>query len=77
MAWFISLLIGLALSVVSYLLAPKPKKPKPPEVTELEDPTAEAGRPIPRVFGTLIVKSPNVLWFGEKRERQYKIKVKS
>lgn len=73
-AWWLSLIIGLVLSVVSMLLAPKPKKVKPPEVTEMEDPTAEAGRPIPVVFGTLTIKSPNILWFGQKRSREYEIK---
>lgn len=73
-AWWLSLIIGLVLSVVSLLLAPKPKKIKPPEVTDMEDPTAEAGRPIPVVFGTLTIKSANILWFGQKRSRQYEIK---
>lgn len=77
MAWFISLLIGLALQVIGYLLMPKPKKQKPPEAADLEDPTAEAGRPIPVVFGTLTVKGTNIIWFGDKLVRTYKIKVKS
>lgn len=75
MAWFIPLLIGIALQVVGYLLMPKPKSPKPPAAQDLEDPTAEAGRPIPVVFGTITVKGINVLWFGNKLVREYKIKV--
>lgn len=66
MAWFIPLLIGLALNIIAYLLLPKAKKPKPPAATDLDDPTAEAGRPVPVVFGTLTVKSGNILWFGDK-----------
>ena len=62
----INIAIGLAFSIVGYLLTPRPKAPKPNEAAQLEDPTAEAGRPIPVVFGTLTVKEPNVLWFGEK-----------
>lgn len=69
MAWFIPLLVSLALSVVSYLLTPKPKQPKPGAVKDLDDPTAEAGRPLPVVFGTVTVKGLNVLWFGEKRTK--------
>lgn len=63
---FAQIVIALVMLAISYLLTPKIKKPKPPEVADLEDPTAEAGRPIPRVFGTVTVKSTNVLWFGEK-----------
>lgn len=62
----INLAIGLALSVVGYLLAPRPKPPKPGEAAQMNDPVAEAGKPIPVVFGTITVKEPNVLWFGEK-----------
>ena len=65
-AWFIPLIIGFALSVVAYLLMPKPKQPKPPAAQDLENPTAEAGRPLPVVFGSLRVKGTNILWYGDK-----------
>lgn len=71
MAWFLQLLLGIAFQILGYLLAPKPKKEKPPAATEMDAPTAEAGRPIPVVFGTMLVKSPNFLWWGEKALRQY------
>lgn len=74
MVWFIPLIVGLILNIISYLLAPKPKQQKPAAAQDLEDPTAEAGRPIMVVFGDMTVKSPNVLWFGEKRTRRYKVK---
>lgn len=73
MAFFISLLISIALSVVSYLIAPKPKRTKADAVKDLEDPTAEAGRPVPVAFGTIMVKGGNVLWFGEKAIRTYQV----
>lgn len=72
MAWWISLLLGLLFAVVSYLLAPKPKAPKPPEVEDLEDPTAEF-REIPIVFGTVVVKGVEVLWFGDKSHLEFEI----
>lgn len=74
MAWFIPFLIGLAINIVAYLLMPKPKGPKPEAARDMEDPTAEAGRPIPVVFGTITVKGLNVLGFWDKRMRSYKIK---
>lgn len=70
-AWFVTLLLAIALQVVAYLLMPKPKKEQPEEVKDLENPTADAGMPIPVVFGTLTVKGLNVLWYGEKdRDRR-------
>jgi hypothetical protein len=64
--WIAQLLIGLALAFVSYLLAPKPKQPKPPAAKDLESPTAEAGRPIPVVFGSVTVSSLNNLGYWDK-----------
>ena len=69
------LIVGaIALSVVNYLLRPKIKTPKPDAAKDLEDPVAEAGKPIPVVFGTITVKGLNVLWFGEKSQKTVKVK---
>lgn len=65
--------IGLAAVAVGYLLAPQPKREKPREATDLESPTADAGRPIPVVFGTMTLKGPNILWYGDKDVNQYEI----
>lgn len=73
MAWFISLLVGLVLNVVAYLIAPKPKQAKPAAAKDMDDPTAEAGRPIPVVFGTVTVKGLNTLWFGNKYINNYQV----
>lgn len=61
------LAIGVALQILGYLLLPKPKPEKPPTVDDLKDPTAEAGRPIPKVFGSMTIQSPNILWYGDKQ----------
>ena len=61
----------LALLVVSYFvsaaLAPKPPKPKPAALEDFDIPVAEQGKPIPVVFGTVILKDPNVMWYGDLR----------
>lgn len=62
-------LISLALSAVAYMIAPKPSVPSP-AVQELNLPTAEAGKPKNVVFGEVLVKSPNYLWFGYKGQAQ-------
>lgn len=61
----VNLAVGLVISVIAYVLTPKPK-PVKPEVQDLKEPTASAGRPMPVVFGTIRVTGVNVLWYGEK-----------
>lgn len=73
--WVIATVITLALNVAAYLIAPRSKRPRPAAVKELESPTADAGRPIPKVFGRKIVKSPNVLWYGDKQARTEEVKL--
>jgi len=72
--WVAQLLIAVLVSVVSYLIAPKPKQPKPAMAKDFENPTAEAGRPCTVVFGTIIVKGLNILWYGDKGRRDYTVK---
>ena len=74
MAWWLIVVAAIASVAISLLLAPKIKTPKPEAAKDLEDPTAEAGRPIPVVFGTVTVKGLNVLWYGNKSQRTYKVK---
>lgn len=74
MVW-VQLLVALIINIVAFLIAPKPKTPKPAAARDLEDPTAEAGRPIPVVFGTMRVTGGNILWFGNKSIRTVKVRV--
>lgn len=61
---FWNLLIGLALMIIGYLLMPKPKQPKPAEMSELEGPTADQAAQIVKIFGDITIQSPNILWYG-------------
>lgn len=68
MAWmFIArLVLALLLSAISYALSPK-QTPDQPTAAALDDfsiPTAEEGRPIPVIFGTVRISGPNVVWAG-------------
>jgi hypothetical protein len=74
MPWWLIIVGALASLALTYLLAPKVKAPKPDAAKDLEDPTAEAGRPIPVVFGTMTVKGMNLLWYGDKGQSTYKVK---
>jgi len=72
MNFILQLVLALVLVAVSAMLAPKPKQTKA-EIRELDDPTADAGREIPVVFGTVTVKDSNILWFGEKTTKSYTV----
>lgn len=72
---FVAVALAIASVVLSLILMPKPKTPKPDAAKDLDNPTAEAGKPIPVVFGTVTVKGLNVLWFGEKQIHTYKKKI--
>lgn len=62
---WITLILFLVSTAIAILLRPEVKT-EVPAVEDMEDPTADAGRPIPVVFGTMTVNGLNVLWFGDK-----------
>lgn len=67
------ILIGLAaLTAISLLLAPKP--PKDTSAKKIENPVADASKPLPVVFGTMTVKEVNVLWYGDQTRHTSKVK---
>lgn len=73
--WLIQLAIAVVFQVVSALLRPKPKGPKPEAVRDIEGPTAEADRPVPWIFGSVRLDSPNVIAMMEKSTRTYEVRV--
>ena len=69
MVWQFLARIGLALllNAVAAVLSPRDRN-RGPQATGLDEfdiPTAEEGRPIPVLFGTVLVKGPNVVWSGD------------
>ena len=71
---FVQLVIAVVIAVVALALTPKTPEPKPPSLSEIDIPTAEEGRPIPKVFGTHVVKSPNIVWYGDLGYKAVKTK---
>lgn len=64
--FWIGLVVSLLVAAfVAIALAPKPVQPKPAALEDFEVPTAEQGRPVPVVFGTVTVRGPNMLWYGD------------
>lgn len=78
--WYIALIvIQLVLFVASILLAPKPKfeDARPRSLGDFQFPTATESRSIPIVWGTVDLKGPNVIWYGDLKTVAIKKKVKS
>lgn len=72
MEWAVFLIIFVVAAFAAMALAPKQATPKPASLEDFQLPTAEPGRPIPVVFGTVTVKSPNVVWYGDLASRPVK-----
>lgn len=65
---FIALVaVQLALFALSALLAPKPdtEAARPAGLGDFQFPTATEGRALPIVWGTVEVRAPNVVWYGD------------
>lgn len=62
--------------IVSYALRPKPVIPKPASLGDFDIPMAELGRAVPVVFGTMVLRSPSVIWYGDLRTTAIKKKQK-
>lgn len=63
-AVIVQIIIAIVMMIVSYALTPKPKS-RAPEAGELDVPKMKAGSPIPVIFGTVRIKSPTVVWYGD------------
>ena len=50
-------------SIINYLM-PSPPVPTPASISDFTAPTADEGRPVPVIFGTVKVEGANVLWYG-------------
>lgn len=64
-AWVIYTIITVVSAGIAIALSPKPPKPKPASIEDFQIPTSEEGRPLPVIFGTVRVRGPNVLWYGD------------
>lgn len=71
--------IQLVLFVASLLLAPKPKfeEARPRPLGDFQFPTATEARAVPVLWGTVDIKGPNVIWYGDLKVVKIKKKVKT
>lgn len=70
MAIWVTFLIYAALFVLSDLLLPKPdvENAKPAGLGDFGFPTADEERVVPLIWGTVRVRGPNVVWWGDLRQ---------
>ena len=68
------LLLVVALTVIVAALSWRKQRPPDDGIDNLSIPKAEEGLEIPKVFGTVTIKSPQVAWYGHKRSRKIQVK---
>lgn len=70
---------AFAMIIIGELIRPKPKieNPKPTALGDYQVPTAQEGRVIPVVWGTVRIKGPNVVWYGDYKTVAIKTKQKT
>lgn len=71
---FFQLLILVISSVLQAALQPKPQAPKAASLADFEVPTAEEGRAVPVVFGTVVISGANCVWYGDLTKKAIKSK---
>jgi len=68
----VQLAIGIALMAVGFLLTPRPKvRSGATGPSDFKTPKANAGDPIPVIFGTVTIFEPNILWEGDSKTETY------
>ena len=64
----VALILSVASTVLSMLMQPKPLPPIAASLSDFQVPTAEEGRPVSVIFGTVLVKGANVVWYRDLRK---------
>lgn len=70
MTWIVYLVVNIVILILSELLRPKPnlEDAKPADLGDFSFPTATEGRVVPLIWGTVLSKAPNVVWYGDLRQ---------
>ena len=63
---FVAYLIIFAVAfAAASAFAPAAAVPVPASLEDFNFPTAEPGRPVPVIYGTVLMRAPNVVWYGD------------
>jgi hypothetical protein len=76
MTFMTLILQWLVTLVISYALSPKPQVDPPAALEDIKVPSADEGKEIGVVFGTVWIESPNVVWYGDLHAAPIKAKGK-
>lgn len=60
-----NLVIGLIFTAISWLLRPKPEPPQAATIGDFNVPITEEGAEVGKVYGTVWVTKPQVVWYGD------------
>lgn len=79
MGFFLLLLVWAVVFVVAELIRPKPdiENARPLGLGDFNFPTATEGRTVPIVWGRVMIKGPNCVWYGNLRNRAIVKEVKT
>lgn len=69
----VQVLVAVAISVVAYMIAPKPSTSNGRQSQDLREPQSDAGIPVPVIFGEVTIMSPNVMWYGDVEKHEYEV----
>ena len=72
MPFLFQLVVGIGMQILGAILRAHEHKPK--TLQDIRQPTADAGRPIPVVFGSVQITDPNYLYFGQVFHNERKAK---
>jgi len=59
------LVVWIGLQIVQYLLTPRSKAQTAVTPGEVESTTVDSSSPVPVLFGTRLLASPNCVWYGD------------
>ena len=59
--------LGILFSYLAFILRPKPEAPPPSTIEDSSVPIVNASDPIPKIYGTVWIKSPDGVWYGGLR----------
>lgn len=67
MYWVLYIVLIAVIIYCAYAAAADAPDAIPDSLRDVQAPTAEQGRAIPVVFGTCLIKSSNIVWYGDLR----------
>lgn len=70
---WVQILVSVVVSVVAYLITPKPKT-QAPTAGQLDIPSPKLGDPVPVVFGKVWITDPAISYYGNSSTQAIKSK---